>query len=56
MEEYLKENKVNLQEAKYQLGRKLVVDAHAEMVIGDNQANSLLTRNYRKPFAVPANV
>ena len=56
MEEYLKENKVNLQEAKYQLGRKLIVDAHAEMVVGDNQANSLLTRNYRKPFVVPDTV
>jgi predicted dehydrogenase len=56
MEEHLKENKVNLQETNYQLGRKLVVDAHAEMVVGDSQANSLLTRNYRKPFAVPNNV
>jgi predicted dehydrogenase len=56
MEEHLKEHKVNLQEAKYQLGRKLVIDAHAEMVVGDSQANELLTRNYRKPFAVPEKI
>jgi predicted dehydrogenase len=56
LEEHLKEHKVNLQEAKYQLGRKLIVDAHAEMVVGDSQANSLLTRNYRKPFVVPERI
>ncbi|HLJ92069.1 MAG TPA: Gfo/Idh/MocA family oxidoreductase [Gemmataceae bacterium] len=53
MEEYLKENKVHLSESKYQLGRKLTIDAGAESVVGDNEANKLLTRNYRKPFAVP---
>jgi hypothetical protein len=53
MEEYLKENKVKLEETKYQLGRKLTVDAHAENVAGDPEANRLLTRAYRKPFAVP---
>jgi predicted dehydrogenase len=53
MEEYLKENKVKLEETKYQLGRKLTVDAHSENVAGDPEANRLLTRDYRKPFVVP---
>ena len=53
MEEYLKENKVNLAETKYRLGRKLTVDTQSESVPGDPEANRLLTRNYRKPFAVP---
>jgi hypothetical protein len=44
---------VKLEETKYQLGRKLIVDAGAERVAGDAEANSLLTRQYRKPFAVP---
>ena len=33
--------------------KKLTVDAHAENVAGDPEANRLLTRNYRKPFVVP---
>jgi predicted dehydrogenase len=53
MEEYLQENKVNLQEAKYQLGPKLAVDVQAERVANNAEANKLLTRNYRKPFVVP---
>jgi predicted dehydrogenase len=56
MEEYLKGNQVKLEETKYQLGRKLVIDAGSEHVAGDAEANKLLTRNYRKPFAVPESV
>jgi predicted dehydrogenase len=53
MEEYLKDNQVRLEETKYQLGRKLTVDAEYEKVAGDAEANKFLTRNYRKPFVVP---
>jgi len=53
MEDYLKENHVNLEETKYQLGRKLTVDAHSETILGDPEANKLLTRSYRAPFVVP---
>jgi predicted dehydrogenase len=53
MEEYLKGNHVKLEETKYRLGRKLVVDLGSERVAGDAEANNLLTRQYRKPFAVP---
>jgi hypothetical protein len=56
MEEYLKGNHVKLEETKYQLGRKLVLDAGSERVAGDAEANKLLTRSYRKPFAVPERV
>ena len=56
MEEYLKENQVNLDEAKYQLGPKLTIDAQAERVANNAAANKFLTREYRKPFAVPEKV
>jgi predicted dehydrogenase len=56
MEEYLKGDHVKLEESKYQLGRKLVIDAGSERVAGDAEANKLLTRDYRKPFAVPEKV
>ncbi len=56
MEEYLRENKLNLEETKYQVGRKLSIDAQAESILGDAEANKLLTRDYRKGFALPAKV
>ena len=57
LEEHIgKESGFKLDEMKYQLGRKLIVDAAKERVVGDDQANALLTRNDRKPFAVPEKV
>jgi hypothetical protein len=53
MDEYLKENRLSLEDTKYQLGRKLTIDAASETIVGDPEANRLLTRNYRKPFVVP---
>jgi predicted dehydrogenase len=55
MEDYLKENKVNLEETKYQLGPTLRIDAKTERFTGEKAeaANGLLTREYRKPFVVP---
>ena len=53
LEDYLKENHVNLEETKYQLGRKLTLDAHSETIVGDPEATKLLSRSYRKPFVVP---
>jgi predicted dehydrogenase len=50
LEEHLKENSVKLDETKYRLGKKLIVDAKTEKFIGDADANNLLTREYRKPF------
>ena len=38
------------------LGRKLTIDAKTETIVGDSQADALLTRNYRAPFVVPDKV
>ncbi|HVC94498.1 MAG TPA: Gfo/Idh/MocA family oxidoreductase [Pirellulales bacterium] len=57
MEEHLAgTNGLALDGLKYQLGRKLVIDAAAEKVVGDDEANGYLTREYRKPFVVPDKV
>jgi hypothetical protein len=49
---------VKLEETTYQLGRVLSFDPKRERFVGDGakQANALLTRNYRKPYAVPTRV
>ncbi|MGC8639985.1 MAG: Gfo/Idh/MocA family protein [Isosphaeraceae bacterium] len=51
--EHLKENGVALDGLTYRLGRKLTFDAATESFVGDAEANQLLSRNYRAPFAVP---
>lgn len=56
MKDHLKDNGVNLDETKYSLGRRLKIDPKAETFVGDTQADKLLTREYRKPFVVPATV
>ena len=53
MEEHLKDNSVALDGLNYRLGRKLVFDAATESIVGDSEANQLLTRAYRAPFVVP---
>jgi hypothetical protein len=54
LEEHLSRgNGLKLDGVKYRLGRKLKVDAAAETVSGDAEAARLLTREYRKPVAVP---
>ena len=53
MEEHLAGNGVKLDGQKYRLGRKLNFDAQTEKFVGDEQANGMLTRNYRAPFVVP---
>jgi predicted dehydrogenase len=53
MEEHLTKDGLKLDGLTYRLGRKLTVDAKSESFVGDAQANALLTREYRKPFAVP---
>jgi predicted dehydrogenase len=54
MEQHLaKENNLKLQNVKYSLGRTLTIDSRTESFVNDDEANGLLTRNYRKPFVVP---
>jgi predicted dehydrogenase len=47
---------VDLMETTYRLGRTLRLDAAKEQFSGDDQANALLRRTYRKPFVVPEKV
>jgi predicted dehydrogenase len=46
----------HLANISYRVGRKLTFDPTAERFTGDEEANKLLTRNYRDPFVVPSNV
>jgi predicted dehydrogenase len=56
MQEHLKENGLNLEETDYIVGRNLEFDAKTETIKGDDEANSLLSRNYRAPYIVPDKV
>ncbi len=49
---------VKLEQTSYQLGRVLTFDPKREIFSGDGaeQANPLLTRNYRQPYVVPDKV
>ena len=40
----------------YRLGRTVVFDGKNEKFVSDGQADSMLTRNYRRPYAVPDRV
>lgn len=40
----------------YLVGRKLTFDGSKEKIVGDSEANSMLTRKYRKPYVVPKRV
>jgi predicted dehydrogenase len=56
MEEHLRDNQVPLEKTTYLLGRRLAIDAQTERFVGDDNANRMLTREYRKGFEVPARV
>jgi predicted dehydrogenase len=57
MEEHLsKDNSIMLDGLSYRLGKKLAFDAGSQTFPSDPEANRLLTRNYRKPFAVPDSI
>ena len=56
MQEHLKENGLKLEETDYIVGRSLEFDAKTESIKGDQEANDLLTRNYRAPYVVPDKV
>jgi predicted dehydrogenase len=56
LQEHLKENKVPLEQTTYRLGRRLVVDPKLETFVGDPEADTLLTRDYRKGFVVPPKI
>jgi predicted dehydrogenase len=54
--ENLRAVNIRLAETTYVLGRELLFDPKTEKFVGDEQANQLLTRNYRPPFVVPEKV
>jgi len=56
MREHLSDNMVPLDRTNYLLGKRLNIDVKTETFVNDNEANRLLTREYRKGFEVPARV
>lgn len=51
---HLVENGVDLEKTKPTLGKLLWLDSDKEKFVDEPKANALLTREYRKPFVVPA--
>ncbi len=47
---------IKLADSQYMLGRQLDFDPQKEQFVGNDDANTLLTREYRKPFVVPSEV
>ena len=56
MLEHLAANEVNLQDTPLSMGVLLRMEPTAERFIGNDAANEMLTRNYRKPYVVPETV
>jgi predicted dehydrogenase len=50
---HLRENNVDVGTLKLGMGAALELDAELERFVGNEQADRLLTREYRKPFVVP---
>ena len=56
MKEHLAANGVDLKKTQLTIGPVLKMDPKTERFIGNDKANALLTRDYRKPFVVPEKV
>jgi hypothetical protein len=56
MKEHCAADDVQPEQAQLMVGRSLTFDPKKEVFVGDEEANKLLTREYRKPFVVPENV
>jgi predicted dehydrogenase len=56
MEEHLAANNVDLKKTPATLGTVLKMNPETERFINNAQADQMLTREYRKPFVVPAKV
>jgi predicted dehydrogenase len=52
--EHLRDNKVDVEQTKITLGPHLALDSQREAFIANPKADALLSREYRKPFVVPA--
>jgi hypothetical protein len=53
--QHLADNEVDIATSKLTLGLWLDLDPASERFRGNEQANAMLTRNYRAPYVVPAN-
>ena len=51
---HLADNDVDLEKTPLTLGPLLRIDPEREAFLDNPQADALLTREYRKPFVVPA--
>ena len=51
---HLRDNEVDMAATKLQVGPALMIDPQTESFPGNDAANAMLTREYRKPFVVPA--
>ena len=56
MEEHLAKNGVKLDKTDLTVGRPLKFDGEKEQFVNDPEANKLLTRDYREPFAIDTSV
>jgi predicted dehydrogenase len=56
MFEHLKTNQVDVDSTPASLGVALTMDPKSERFMGNDKANTMLTREYRKPFVVPEKV
>jgi hypothetical protein len=50
----LRANNVDVSRTKMTMGADLVCETASETFVGDERANLMLVRDYRKPFVVPA--
>ncbi len=54
MVDHLRNNGVDLEQTRLSVGPLLRIDSGREAFSGSQEANDLLTRDYRRPFVVPA--
>lgn len=47
---------IHMASTSYRLGRSLVFDPKTQRYVNDDEANKMLTREYREPFVVPETV
>ena len=47
---------IHLANTSYRLGRTLQFDPRSERYVDDDEANAMLSREYRQPFVIPENV
>ncbi len=56
MVDHLKDNSLKVEELNYRVGPKLALNPKTETFLDNKAANAMLTREYRKGFAVPAKI